>query len=798
MMLDPALARPMFIGSDTPRIEDDVLLSGRGEYIADIVLPGALEMAVARSTVAHARITRLDVSAARSLPGVHLVVTAEDLEGVAPYPDFIEVNRPVKQFALARDRVWHVGQAIAVVVADNRYVAEDALELIEVDYEELPVVMSIEEATADGAPRLYDDWPDNYITNVSTPPDPELDQVFSSSRVVRGRYSMQRHTAVPMETRGVQAECRRDRLVVYTSTQSPHIVRTMLHYVLGLPERNIRVIAPDVGGAFGSKCHVYPEDVIVPWLARKLRRPVRWIEDRAEHMVSTTHAREQIHEMEAAIDDDGTIKALRCRLVQDVGSAQVWFPGTNTTFVSSSVAPGPYRIPLCAVTVQCVVTNKTPSGAYRGFGVPEMVFAHELLVEDIAREVGVDSIELRRKMLVRAEDLPYTMATGTVIDSGSHFEAFERAVEFVGEAEARARARYADESNVRIGSAIATFVEGTVPTYFATTGHWTSQDSATVRVDADGSVTVAVGTSTTGQGVPTMIATFAADCLGVPRDQVSVVIGDTDACPYGLGGWGSRSTAVMGGAIRKAADVVRSKALRIASHMLEAAPDDVVVENGEFHVRGSQTPSVSWAQVATTANIRVMDLPEGEEPNLEATAVHDFATLDHVPDERGRMNGAVGVVNATHGGVVKVDVETGEIEILDLIVVHDCGPLINPIIVTGQVHGGVAQGVGGALYEHLAYSAEGQPLATTFMDYLLPTATEVPAMVVEHFESPSPQTPFGVKGAGEGGTIGPAAVLATAVSNALQEFGVRIDATPITPAGVRAAIRASSAQPHRG
>lgn len=791
MRLDPALVGPRCIGSTLPRVEDDPLLTGRAEYVADIALPGAVEMAVLRSPVAHARILRIDATAALRLPGVHLVVTADDLAGVEPFPDFVTWTRPVGHYPLAQDRVRHVGAPVAAVVARDRYVAEDALELIEVSYEELPAVTSIAQALAVGAPRLYEDWPDNLITNVTMPPDPELEAVFASSRVVRRAYTTHRHGPVPMETRGVVAEDRRGQLTVYVSHQTPHILRTMLHYVLGIAERDLRVVVPTVGGAFGCKTHVYPEDVLVPWLARKLRRPVRWIEDRAEHMVATNHAREQLHEMEAAIDDDGRIKALRCRLVQDIGSGQIWYTGVGPTFVSASVFTGPYTIPLGQVTVQAVVTNKTPSGAYRGFGTPEMVFALECLVEDIADEVGVDPIELRRAMLLAPENLPWVNPAGTIIDSGSHREAFERAVTLVQAAKAKASARFAHNPTVRVGSGIATFLEGTIPSAFGSTGHWLAQDSAAIRVEPDGSVVVAVGVTTTGQGTPTMVATLTADLLGVPRDQVKVEIGDTATCPYGLGGWGSRSTAVAAGAIEKAAAVLRAKAVRIASHLLEASPGDVVVEGGVFHIRGSRQPSVPWSTVATVATIRLMDLPDGEEPGLEAHAVYDPPTLQHTPDERGRMNGVAGVVNATHGAVVKVDLETGQVELLDFVVVHDCGRLINPVIVDGQVHGGVAQGIGGTLYEQFAYSDEGQPLATTFIDYLIPTASEIPAITVEHIETPSPSMPFGVKGIGENGTIGPPAAITIAVMNALREFGVRLSSTPITPPRIQAALQAA-------
>jgi carbon-monoxide dehydrogenase large subunit len=452
------------------------------------------------------------------------------------------------------------------------------------------------------------------------------------------------------------------------------------------------------------------------------------------------------------------------------------------------VFTGPYRIPVGEVSVSCVVTNKTPSGAYRGFGIPEMCFALERLVEDAARSVGADPVETRRKMLLRPEDMPYTLPSGARIDSGSHLEAFERAVELGEAALQRARATHGDDPSVRVAVGYASYVEGVAPTYFGTTGHWTSHDACTIRVEPDGGVVVSVGVSTAGQGLQTMVATLAADALGVSMDDVTVVMGDTDRTPYGLGGWGSRSTVIGGGAILKAAGAVRDKVLLIGAHLLEAAPEDVVLEGGRVAVVGTDR-GVSLAEVSTVAQVRTVDLPPGVEPGLEVTATYNPPGLEHRPDERGRMNGAATYTNATHAAVVKVDVETGVVEILDYVVAHDCGTLINPIIVDGQVHGGVAQGIGGALYEHLIYGPEGQPLASSFMDYLLPSATEIPDMRIEHFESPAPEMPLGVKGAGEAGTIGPPAALANAVAGALEEFGVDITETPMTPAAIRRLLR---------
>ena len=782
--------RPAYFGARVVRVEDDRLLRGEARFVADIRLPWMLEMAVVRSQFPHARI-RVDLEAARAAEGVVAAFAAADLTDVEPFPDFIPHMKPVRASVLAADVVRFVGAPLAVVIGEDRYRAEDGAELVAVDYDPLPVVGSADGALAESAPRLYEDWPDNRIVDLPTS-SPEVVDAFATRRVVSGRFSMHRHAGVPIETRGCVAEYRDGRLTLYTGTQSPHITRTTLSYVLPLHERDIHVVAPDVGGSFGVKTHIYPEEVLVSWLAMKLGRPVRWIEDRGEHLLASCHAREQTMELEAAVEEDGTIVALRCHLLHDVGSAEIFMPGINPTFVTAGSITGAYRIPLAECSITEVVTNKTPSGAYRGFGQPEAYFALEVLVDKIARELGVDAVELRLKMLLDASDLPYTNPSGGIVDSGSFAEALERAVELGRAAEGKRRAEHADDPHARIGLGVATYLEGTAPTYFGTTGRWMSHDSARVRIEPDGSIVVSVGVTTAGQGTTTMATVLAADALGVPIESVRIESGDTDASPYGLGAWGSRSTIVGGGAILGAAGRLRDKVLRIAAHMLETSQDDLEIERGFVRVRGAPERRVAFAEVGTAAWMRTDDLPADLDPGLEAVVTYAPPGVDDAPDERGRMNPVATCANATHAAVVRVDLETGRIEVLDYIAVHDCGPMVNPPIVEGQVRGGVAQEIGGTLFEHLAYSDVGQPLVAGLMDYLIPTAGEIPDVVVEHFESPSPNTPLGLKGAGEGGTIGPPAAITNAVANALAEFGVEIDTLPLSPPAVRELIRAGS------
>jgi aerobic carbon-monoxide dehydrogenase large subunit len=776
--------RRSYIGARVRRREDERFLADGGCYVADIRRPHMADMAVVRSPLPHARINAIDLSAAQRAPGVLAAISAADLGGISAIPDYFDWARPVRNFPLMRDRVRYVGAPVAAIVATDRYLAEDAAELVDIDYEELPIVGTMDEALAPGAPRLYEDWPDNVMVAVPAAKLTDSRIFERAPRVVRGSYAIQRYGAMPMETRGAVAEYTDGRLTLWSSTQLPHILRTMLSTVLGVPESDLRVIAPDVGGAFGCKAELYPEEFLVAALAIRLGRPVRFVEDRAEHNIATGQARDMVIDLEAAVEDDGTILAIRGSIMQDLGSEEIYPPGFGMALTALGTLTGPYRIPEQAIRVACVVTSKTPAGAYRGFGMPEAVFAMERLMDKVARETGTDRLELRRRMLLRPAELPYTTASGAVLDSGSHAAAFERVLEMTRKSAERTRAEHADDKRIRIGSAVVNYVEGVTGSFFSATGNWTSQDSCAITFGPDGTVIVRTGVSTGGQGVWTMVATLTAEALGVPVERVRVMLGDTDLTPYGLGGWGSRSTNVFGGALLKAAQTVKNKGCVIAAHLLEAAVGDMVAENGVFHVAGSSHPQVTWADVARVAYVRTLELPPGVDPGLEATAFYD-PPVDQVTRADGKINACLAYTNASQGVVLSVDVGTGEVRVLDYLVVHDCGTVINPMIVEGQIHGGVAQGIGGALYEHFVYSPEGQPLTTTFMDYLVPSAIEIPPISVEHFESPSPRTAFGAKGTGEAGLIGPAPAIAAAIEDALAEFGVpEITATPLPPAAV--------------
>ena len=779
------------VGQRFPRLEDERLLRGRGRYVADLKLPGMVDVAIVRSQVAHGLLRSVDLSAARDAEGVIAVISADDVSEVNHVPDFPVFAKPVATRLFATDRVRYVGRPIAAVVAEDRYLAEDAAELVSVDIDPLPAMPTVESAIAPGAMPLFDDWADNKILEFQMPNE-AVDEPFSRLRVFKGSYYIHRHSPVPMECRGVVAEYRDERLTVWSSTQFPHILRTMLSYVLPLPERQIRVIAPDVGGGFGGKVQIHEEEYLVAWLAMRLRRPVRFIEDRYEHLISATHSRDKRVDIEAAVEEDGTIAAVRGVCIQNLGSGEGFPNGFNESWVTVGTLTPPYKIPLQNLGVLAVATNVTPSGAYRGFGMQESTFARERIVDKIAREMGLDKIELRRKMMYRDEDFPYTTPTGAVIESGSELAAFDRAIELGARALERWHAHYADEPSIRVGMGVATYVEGTTPTYFGTSGHWTAQDSCDVRFDPDGSVTAAVGISAIGQGAATMVATVVAEELGVPMEHVRVVMGDTDMAPYGLGSWGSRGATVAAGSLKKATLVLREKGLDIAAHLLEASRDDLDVHDGHFTVRGSTERSVTWAKVAQAALVRTVDLPADMEPGLESRATYTPPGLQHVPDENGMINACASYSNATHVAIVAVDIETGHVAVPHFVVVHDCGTVLNPQIVDGQIQGGIAQGIGGALLEDNAYDEHGQPQATTFVEYLMPTAVEVPPIEIEHFESPAPDMPYGAKGVGEAGVIGVPQAIAQGIEHALAEFDIdEITETPITPAKVRAAIVAA-------
>jgi carbon-monoxide dehydrogenase large subunit len=774
-----------YFGAAVKRREDPRYLRGEGRYVDDVTLPGMLHAAFLRSPHAHARIAAIRAGAARARPGVTAVFTFADLERwMKPLPLFgaaptglaaairFEV-RQAQQWALCRDRARHVGEIVAMVVAGSRAAAEDAVELLEVDWEPLPPVVDMVTAAEPGGPLVHPEWGTNVAIGFThSIGDP--DGAFARAAVVLSEtFRIQRYVGMPLECRGVVAAWdRRDgTLTTWNSSQVSHFVQQGLTAALGLPPHKIRVIAPDLGGGFGTKASGYAEDALVPIAAMALGRPVKWIEDRREHMSGAAHARHQTHAISLAATRDGTILGLRDRIWLDLGAYNVW--GIVLPYNTVAHLIGPHRIKHMRVDVQGVVTNKTPNAPYRGAGRPETVFAMDRAVDCLARELRMDPAEIRRKNYIRADELPYDFGmpyrdgNPLVYDTGDFPAALEAALGAAGYDGFRREQATLRARGVHRGVGISGYVEGTAIGPF---------EGVTVKLDLHARVIVATGAVSSGQGHETSFAQVAADALGVPLDWVTVTGGDTATVPFGVGTFASRSAVTAGSSIAEACREVRSKLVQAAAALLEAAPEDVEIEDGRALVRGAPQKALDLARVVQ-ASIPTFARPGVAPPDFEASAYH------HVP--------TVTYASAVHVAQVEVDVETGRVTLLRYVVAHDCGKVINPIIVEGQVHGGVAQGVGGALLEDMAYDEQGQLLAGSLMDYAVPKADDLPAIETVHLEFPSPRNPLGVKGLGEGGAISPPAAIANAVEDALAPFGVRVTETPVTPARVRALLEAA-------
>jgi carbon-monoxide dehydrogenase large subunit len=772
--------RRKWIGARARRVEDARLLTGEAIYVADVALPGMLHAAFLRSPHPHARILSVNEAAARQLPGVVSVITGREL-AIAPLTDVVTLEglRKTPQPLLAADRVRFTGEAIAAVVAESRYVAEDAVEQILVDFEPLPPVPTVESALSDRT-ILFDELGTNVIFR-ETRVTGDVESAFAKAdHVFRDRYHTNRCIASPMEMRGCLAQYQPygDKLTFWSSTQVPHVLRTNLASKLGIPENKIRVIAPEVGGAFGQKQSIYPEELVVAYLATRLRKPVRWIEDRRENFVSASHSKEQVVEVEAAIGKDGKVLALRARFIGD-GGAYSFNPAS--LIVEPSLAamtmPGVYQLENYEYEVIGVVTNKTPVGPYRGVGCTAGQTAREMLFDDIASGLGIDPVDFRRRNMVRSEQFPFEACSGMIYDSGSFIESLGRCADSLEYSKFRTEQGRLRNEGRFVGVGISPYVEATgwgsemgIQTGFPVPSH----DSATVSMDPSGKVTVAVGVSSHGQGHETSLAQVAADILGVDLEDVAVVHGDTDVAPYGLGTYASRSAIVGGGSVSLAAMELRSRILQIAGRLLEAAPQDLIAQDGHVFARNAEGRSLTMAEVANAAYFDSSGREDGESRLLQITRLYEpRATYS---------NGCV-------GATVEVDVETGSVRIDRIVVVEDCGTILNPMIVDGQVHGGVVQGIGNALYEELVYDGKAQPLFSTLMDYLLPTAAETPLLDVLHIESPSPVTVGGMKGMGEAGMIASPAAILIAVVDALRSFDPQVHELPLSPDRIVAITR---------
>ncbi len=777
-----------YVGSSVPRKEDPALLTGRANWTDNIKLPEMLHVSVLRSPYAHAKVTRVDVSGALEQPGVVAAFAGEDLadEWVVGIPCGWPVTEDIKtpdHWPLARGEVNHVGDGVAVVVATDRYKAQDALQSIQVDYEPLDVVVDVEAALEEGAPLVHEQFGTNecYTWTLATG---DVEDAFGRADVVVSeRYVQQRLIPSAIEPRAVvvQPEPAHGGFVVYTSTQVPHFVKDVLAAMCGVPENKLRVVAPDVGGGFGSKLNVYAEEALALALARRLGVPIKWIEDRSENHVATIHGRGQVQYMELAAKRDGEILGMKVKLVADMGAyLQLLTPGIAV--LGAFTYPGLYSFGAYSFECTGAFTNLTPTDAYRGAGRSEAAYGHERIVDALARELRMDPAELRLKNLMPPFDEPTTAPAGVQYDSGDYEACMRKALDlfdYDGMRAEQSRRREAEDVK-QVGIGIGNFTEsgGLSPSKIAASvrlqsGGW---EAANVRILLSGKVEVVTGTSPHGQGHETSWSQIVADALGVDVDDIEVLHGDTAVSPLGRDTYGSRSLSVGGVAVHLACEKVVEKARKIAAHMLEAAEDDIEFETGRFSVAGSPDRNVAIQDVAATAYMGA-DLPEEMEPGLNESSVFDPPNFTWP--------------YGTHVCAVEVDTETGKVSILKYVAVDDCGPVVNPKIVEGQLHGGIAQGIAQALYEGVVYDADGNLLTGTMMDYMIPGAPEIPNVILDRTETPSPSNPLGVKGIGESGAIASSPAVINAVIDALAHEGVTHVDMPASPMRVWRALGAA-------
>jgi carbon-monoxide dehydrogenase large subunit len=774
------------LGQRTLRKEDPALLTGEALFINDLDAPGAVHMRVVRSPVAHARIVSIDTTRAAALPGVVQLLTAADLvdDFAGPLPCAWPVTEDMlhpDHWPLARDEVRFVGDGVAVVIAETERQAEDAADAVIVDYDEMPVVLDLEEAASD-TNLVHADLGTNRTYTWSLVPEPDaVDRAFAeAAHTVKERYLQQRLIPMAMEPRGVCVVPQPfgGDYLISSSTQVPHFLKIFMAIVTGIPEHHLRVVVPSVGGAFGSKLDIYAEEALCLVLAKRLGRPVRWNEERGENAVATVQGRGMIQDIELAADADGRITAVRVELLADMGAyLQLITPGIP--LLGAFVYHGAYDIPAYSFTCTGVFTNRPPTDAYRGAGRPEATYAIERAIDALARKIDVDPTEMRRRNFIRPDQFPYTSSAGLTFDSGNYEGAIARALELVGYDDLRTeqQRRRAAGSTKHLGIGLSTYVEmcGLAPSRVLASlryagGGW---ESATVRMLPTGKVQVVSGTAPHGQGHETVWSMIVADKLGVPIEDIDVLHSDTAIAPLGLDTYGSRSVAVGGAAIALATEQVLAKARTIAAHQLEIAEDDLELVDAEYRVRGTPSRSMALGAIAFEA-FTAHDLPDGMEPNLEGQVAWD-------PPNFVFPFGA-------HIAVVEIDEETGHVDLQRYVAVDDCGIQVNPLLVEGQVHGGVVQGIAQALWEEAVFDDHGNPQNASLLEYLVPSAAELPSIELDQTVTPSPTNPLGVKGIGEAGTIAATPAVMNAVIDALRPFGVTDIDMPATPNRVWSAI----------
>jgi aerobic carbon-monoxide dehydrogenase large subunit len=753
------------VGAPVRRVEDPGILRGQARFLDDVAATDPVHLAVVRTTVAHARFRVVDLDAAREAAGVVAVVTAADLgprNGPFPHPTWFPPSaglreaidpmlRPEFLSVLAAERIRYAGEPVAAVLADDPYLAADAAELVELDFDPLPTVGDVDAALTPGAELVNPDWGDNLSAHFTVRKGDVRAAFERAAVVVGGTFEMGRQTGAPLEPRGTLAVPDGDRLTVWSSTQAPHWLRTALVTWTGLEAERIRVIAPFVGGGFGIKSMVYPEELLVALLALRLGRPVKWVESRSEHFLGAVHSRNQRHRIELALDADGRISGLRDHYLVDVGASNV--EGLVVPYNTVAHLAGAYRVPSMELDCRCVATNKTPLSAYRGAGRPEAVFAIERILDRAAAALGLDPVELRRRNLLGGDEMPYDAGipyrdgSRLILDAGDVRQSLEVAVREGGYQGWRQRQAELRQAGRYLGIGVGTYVEGT---------GIGPGELAEVRIEPDGGVRLAVALPSQGQGHATTLAQICAQELGVGLDRVRLVQGDTGVVGEGGGTIASRTAVVVGNSVGEAARNLRHELVKAAAELLEAASEDLEVHAGRVQVRGAPRQSLALAEVATLVG-----------DGLAA---------------QGRFTPpGVTFASGAHLAVVEVDPWLGQVKVLRYLVVHDCGVVVNPTVVEAQVAGGVAQGIGGALLEELIYDDEGQLLTGSFMEYLVPRSTGLPGIDVLHLQTPSARNPLGLKGVGEAGTIGPPAVIAGAVEDALAPFGARVDRCPLPP-----------------
>jgi carbon-monoxide dehydrogenase large subunit len=775
-------AKQPYIGRALKRVEDPRLLKGAGTYVDDIRLPGLLHAVILRSPHAHARITRIDTAAARAIAGVVGVFTGADVNascGAVPCAAAIPDLKAPTHTVLAGDRVYFVGHAVAVAVATDPYIARDAVEAIDVDYDPLPAVTDPEAAAKPGSALTHPDLGTNVAFTHTAVGGSEIDEAFrKADRIVKHRLYHQRLTPMPIEPRGVVALYHQgeETLTLWTSTQIPHLIRTLLPGMISVPENKLRIVAPEVGGGFGAKLNVYAEEALVAHLAMRLHAPVKWIESRRENAASTIHGRDQIGDYEVAVKNDGTILGIRSRTIADLGAYnQLLTPMIPT--LTGLVLTGCYRIPAVKIDITGVYTNKMSTDAYRGAGRPEATYLIERLMDVVANELQIDRLDLRMKHFPAPTEFPFAQACGLTYDSGNYQAALFKAKELAGWDQLMKDRTAARAEGRLFGVGASTYVEicAMGPSSAMPAGGW---EWGCVRMEISAKVTVITGVSPHGQGQETSFAQIAADRLGVPIEDVVVLHGDTNIAHYGRDTYGSRGMAVGGSAIVMSIDKIIAKAKILAAHMLETTADHVELANGVFSSPGVTSREIPWAELSGAAYV-AKSLPAGFEPGLEASSFFEPSNFTFP--------------FGTHICAVDVDRDTGHVKITKYVAVDDCGPMINPLLVEGQVQGGIAHSIGQVLFEQTVYDENGQLLTGEFMDYAMPRAADIPDYVLGHTVTPSPVNPLGVKGVGEAGTIGATPAIANAVLDALAPLGVTHLDLPMTPERVWQAIKSHTA-----